>query len=111
MTTVKAVTARIPHLCDGCHWTPGLRGVPSIDPGHRYLRHVAFPGDDANESDHLVVLTECVACAYERDQSAGLDTGACAAFCCGVTPCARPFSHEGDCSCRTCGGRVKGRAA
>jgi len=100
--TVKALTARIPHLCDSCHWTVSLRGVPTIAAGHRYLRHVAFPDDDANNSGHPVSLTECVACAYERDSSAGLDTGACSGFCCGDVPCALPVRHSGDCSCRRC---------
>ena len=112
MTSVKAITARIPHLCDSCHWTPGLRGVATIDPGHRYLRHVAFPGDEGNEdSGRVVVLTECVACVWERDPHAVLDTGACSSYCCGSTPCARPDRHGGDCSCRDCGVRATGQAA
>lgn len=111
MTTAKAITARIPHLCDTCHFEPGLRGVATIDPGHCYLRHVAFPGDDGNESSRVVVLTECVAHVWERDPHAALDTGACSSYCCGVTPCARPIRHDGDCSCRSCGPRSKGLAA
>jgi hypothetical protein len=42
-TAVRARTARQPHLCDSCHWTPSLRGVATIQPGHRYLLHTAFP--------------------------------------------------------------------
>lgn len=102
-TTVKALTARLPHLCDGCHWAPSLRGVPTIAPGHRYLRHVAFPGDEVNQSDRPFSNTECVACACERDSSAGLlVAGACSEFCCVMVPCARPFRHDGDHSCRLC---------
>lgn len=65
MATMKAVTARIPHLCDSCHWTPGIRGVATIDPGHRYLRHVAFPGDEGKPAWRVchgrvfVVLQRC----------------------------------------------------
>lgn len=102
-TTVKAQTARTPHLCDNCHWTPSLRGIPTIAPGHRYLRHVAFPGDEVNQTDHPLSLTECVACACERDSHAGLlVAGACSTWCCGDVPCARPFRHDGDHSCRRC---------
>src|SRR5690349_23801291 len=56
-TTVKARTARKAHHCDGCSWTPSLRGVATIAPGHRYLRHVAFPGADGNESGRVVTNT------------------------------------------------------
>lgn len=101
-TAVKARTARIPHLCDSCHWIPGLRGVPTIAPGHRYLRHVAFPCDEVNQSHRPYSLNECVACAEERDSAGLLVAGACSTFCCGDTPCARPFRHDSDHSCRRC---------
>jgi hypothetical protein len=60
-TAVKALTARIPHKCDSCHWTPGLRGVPTIAPGHRYLRHTVFPNDETNQSHRPYSVNECVA--------------------------------------------------
>lgn len=102
-TTVKARTARIPHLCDGCHWSPSLRGVPTIAPGHRYLIHKAFPGDEVNQSDRIYTNTECVACACVRDSSNGvLIAGACTTWCCGDVPCARPERHDGDHTCRRC---------
>lgn len=101
--TVKGVTARKPHLCDNCHWDVNLRGVPTIAPGHRYLRHIAFPDGDVNASDHPVVLLECVACAEEREYAAAMLTaGACSTFCHGDVPCALPFKHGGDHSCLRC---------
>ena len=104
MTAIaRAVTARIPHLCDGCHWTPGRRGVPTIGAGHRYLRHITFPDDVVNQSNRPVALKECVACACERDPHAGvLDAGACSTFCHGDVPCALPQRHGGDHSCLRC---------
>lgn len=104
--TTRARTARVPHFCDGCHWTPSLRGVPTIAPGHRYLIHTAFPGglgDEINQSDRPYTNKECVACACERDETSGLlVAGACSTFCCGDVPCARPHLHDGDHSCRRC---------
>ena len=57
---VKARTARKAHLCDGCHWTPSLRGIPTILPGHRYLIHTAFPGSEVNQSHRPYTNTQCV---------------------------------------------------
>jgi hypothetical protein len=103
-TTALARTARTPHQCDGCRWTSGSRGLATIAPGHRYLRHVAFPGDDVNQSNRPMVNAECVACACTRDTSAGLlQAGACSTFCCGDVPCALPHRHDGVHSCRRCG--------
>lgn len=100
---VRAVTARVPHRCDTCHWITGLRGRATIAPGHRYLRHVTFPDELVNQSNHPVVHKECVACACERDSHAGtLDVGACSTFCCGDVPCALPNRHRGGHSCRAC---------
>jgi len=102
-TTVKALTARKPHLCDTCHWDVNLRGIPTIAPGHRYLRHVQFPDGDVNTSGHPVVLIECVACAEDRDVHEGtLVGGACGTFCHGVALCALPLRHDGDHSCLRC---------
>lgn len=102
-TTTRARTARKPHLCDGCHWTPSLRGKPTIALGHRYLLHTAFPDGEINQSNRPYTNTECVACAADRDGHAPLlDAGACGTFCHGETPCALPFRHDGDHCCRTC---------
>lgn len=102
-TTIQARTSRIARLCDGCHWTPSLRGKPTIAPGHRYLRHVAFPGDEVNQSHRPYTNIECVACAAEREPTAPLlIAGACATFCCGDVPCARPSGHGEDHECRRC---------
>lgn len=102
-TTTQARTSRIARLCDGCHWTPSLRGKPTIAPGHRYLRHVAFPDGEINQSNRPYTNTECVACASDRDGTAPLlIAGACSTFCHGDVPCARPASHDGDHSCRRC---------
>jgi hypothetical protein len=102
-TTTRARTARRPHLCENCHWTPSLRGVATIQPGHRYLLHTAFPDGMVNTSGRPYSLKECVACARERDDSAGLLVAkACATFCHGTLPCALPLKHDGDHSCRRC---------
>jgi hypothetical protein len=98
----KALTARIPHLCDSCHWTPSLRGMPTILPGHRYLRHTVFPNDETNQSNRPYTLTECVPCAEERDSAGVLVAGASSTFSHGTVPCALPLRHDGDHSCRCC---------
>jgi hypothetical protein len=100
-TTAKAVTARKRHRCDA-----GYREVHVIAPGHRYMRHTVFPGHDANTSHRPYNVTECVACAENREQAAGLlAAGACATFCCRETPCALPFKHDDDHSCHRCAAR------
>lgn len=101
-TTVKAVTARKQHPCDTDY--PG--GGHVITPGHRYLRHTAFPGDDVNPTDRPWTLTECVACACRRnDGELLLITTVCLTFCCGDVPCARPVRHDGHHSCQRCARR------
>lgn len=101
--TVKAITARVPHLCDDCHWTPSLRGQPTIFPGHRYLRHTAFPGDEVNTSERPYSLDQCVACVDRmRPGAATLEAGACGQLCCDELPCALPLRHGADHSCRRC---------
>lgn len=98
-TTTQARTARKRHRCDEASWT----GLHFIEPGHRYLRFVAFPGSDANGSDRPWVLRQCIACAEDRDGHEGsLIGGACTTFCHGDTPCALPSRHDGDHSCRRC---------
>ncbi|MGN9802043.1 hypothetical protein [Micromonospora sp. L32] len=107
-TTTKAITARIAHLCEGCYTVPSDHNVPTIAPGHRYLRHTAFPDGDINTSDRPFSVTECVACLANRDETAPLlVAGACSTFCCGDVPCARPFGHDGDHECQRCLDRVE----
>lgn len=106
MSLTRGVTARIPHECDSCHWTPSLRGVATILPGHRYLSHTAFPGDEGfEEGTRPARLTECASCAIGRDApTAGL-YGICGTFCHGTTPCALPFEKGApghDHACREC---------
>jgi len=105
-TTTVYRTARTPHRCDTCDHTPSLRGVLTIAPGHRYLRHVAFPGGpsgEVNQSDRPYALNECVGCASDRDPSVVVvKAEACGMYCCSHVPCARPLRHGGDHSCRRC---------
>lgn len=98
-TTVKGVTARKRHRCDSAWPEHHI-----IAPGHRYLRHVAFPDDDVNGSDQPWVLRQCIACAEDSYSPTGfLVGGACTTFCCALVPCALPFKHDGDRhSCRRC---------
>jgi hypothetical protein len=110
--TVQARTARKPHLCDNCHWTPNLRGVATILPGHRYLRHTTFPDGVVNQSNHPVTHNECVACAIARLGTDGLLLAdACSTYCCGELPCALPHRHQGDHSCRRCAKAASSRPA
>ena len=99
-TTVKAVTARVPHLCEGCHFVPSLRGVATIQPGHRYLLHTAFPDGVDIQGDAPWAVNECVSCAVDRGEEHRTD--ACLTYCHGDVPCARPFRHDGDHSCGRC---------
>ena len=102
--TVKARTARKPHLCEGCHWTPSLRGKPTIAPGHRYLLHTAFPGHDVLAVNKPFSVKECVACAEatgSTERSRGIAL-ACVTVCCGDIPCALLHKHDGGHSCRRC---------
>lgn len=101
-TAIKARTARIAHLCERCNYTN--RDTPSIAPGHRYLRHTAFPdGGEVNATHRPFSVTECVACLSDRDPDGPLLTAdACATYCCALTPCARPLRHDGDHECRQC---------
>lgn len=106
MSTFKGVTARTAHFCSGCQMHAREYDVPVIAPGHRYLRHVGFPGDEGVSGDRPWVLRECVACASEREETDLLLVAkACGTFCHGTTPCALPFErgapgHQH--SCRVC---------
>lgn len=106
-TTATAQTARKAHDCDSCFLAGRRRRT--IRPGHRYLRHVAFPDGEVNQGPAPVVSRECVGCVGERDDYEPLlVAGACSSFCCGTEPCALPFqrgapSHNGgEHSCRRC---------
>jgi hypothetical protein len=105
VSTTSARTARKPFYCSKCQWRATEDDTPVIAPGHRYLRHVGFPGEDGVSGERPWVLRECVACAVETDDAAHLDAGACGSYCHGTTPCALPFQkgapgHE--CQCREC---------
>lgn len=59
-TTSRRLVARKRHLCESC---PEYR---AIEPGEAYLRHTAFPGDDAGYATyagHPVSMPECASCA------------------------------------------------
>ena len=99
MVAIVVRTARKPRRCD-------VRRC-LIRPGHRYLRHVHFPGTDPElaTGKRPSVFLECVGCACEYPQSRPVPVstlGACESFCCSLEPCARPFNHPGGCSCRRC---------
>lgn len=91
--TVKVRTARKPHRCEECCWRSILRG-------HRYEVHTVFPGHDVLNPDRPIQLKRCLACASARDDGAPLTADACGRYCHGRTPCAKPFDHNGECSCR-----------
>jgi hypothetical protein len=102
-----ARTARIPHECDSCWWTLSLRGVPTILPGHRYLLHTAFPGEEGyEEGTRPARLTECAEHAISRtDGIASGEFEICGTYCCGTTPCALPHEKGApghDHQCRDC---------
>ncbi len=102
MTTTQARTARKAHDCSFCR--------TEIPAGHRYLVHVGFPGEDGmEEATRPWRARECVYCGSDRgDTDPLLLADACGTFCCGDTPCARPFKHDNDWpndgrhSCRRC---------
>jgi hypothetical protein len=99
-TAVLARTARREHRCTDCR--------RRIRVGHRYLRHILFPGHDANSSTRPLVLKECMACSADRDgHTPLLVANACSSYCHGTNPCARPFKHTGDCECQDCPERVQ----
>lgn len=90
----RARTARKPRGCDS------YRCGATILTGHRYLVHTALPGyTEGYNGDIPMRLSECVDCAVHRCQDHL--TGACLTFCHGDDPCARPFGHDGDHSCRS----------
>lgn len=106
MSQIFARTARAPHECDTCYWTPSLRGVPTILPGHRYLEHVAFPGDPGFEEGQAPLRhKECASHAIERDDCSATQFGICGSYCHGTNPCVLPFERGAPghkCVCREC---------
>lgn len=106
MSLTRGRTARIAHECDTCYWTPSLRGVAMILPGHRYLEHVAFPGDEGFEEGRQPArMKECGTHAMERDGFAATLYGICGSYCCGVQPCLLPAvkgSATHQCICKRC---------
>ena len=75
--------------------------LQTILPGHRYARHLVSAGDEVCGGDRPWTMIECVACLERRKYGAAtLEAGACGTFCHGDTPCARPFRHDGEHSCR-----------
>lgn len=94
--TIKVRTARIKHKCEDCRrWT--------IAPGHRYEIHTVFPGHDVVCPDRPISLKRCIACAAASGVENVHAASACGTYCHGLIPCALPFGHVGDCSCRDCG--------
>lgn len=97
MSTIKGVTARVAHACEGCS-VKTVNGVwtTPILPGHRYLLHTAFPGDDGfEEMDSPFSIRECARCAHARDVDASMLYLICGSYCCGTEPCALPFQPVG----------------
>jgi hypothetical protein len=103
----KAFTARKAHDCANCRQLGEGRGT--IAPGHRYLKHTAFPGNEFMQIDAPESMKECAACAIRRDWGTHVVTlAACQTYCCGTTPCALPpvpGAPAHDHSCRECAGR------
>lgn len=105
MSAIKGVTARAAHPCETCSrrdvngtWTQPIR------PGHRYLRHVVFPGDEGfEEGTRPQSVRECAGCAIERDGDAAITYGICGSYCHGIRPCVLPVAarpgpdHEHQC--------------
>lgn len=95
MSTVKGITARVAHSCES-HDRQTVNGDWSkgILPGHRYVLHTAFPGDDGFDSlERPFSIKECASCAIERDDAAATTFGICGTYCHGTTPCALPFER------------------
>jgi hypothetical protein len=106
VSQVTARTARVGHECDTCYWTPSLRGVATIRPGHRYLLHTAFPGDPGFEEGECPArLKECAFHAIQRDDFTATRYGICGSYCHGTTLCTLPFEKGGpghEHQCRDC---------
>jgi hypothetical protein len=96
MGTIKGVTARTAHPCENCWRVPSLRDTMNILPGHRYLLHTAFPGDDGFDAlERPFSVRECASCAVERDDYNASKYEICGTYCCSTEPCALPFERAG----------------
>lgn len=107
MGSTRAFTARVAHCCATCDRpTVNVDTTTAILPGHRYLRHVAFPGEDGFEdATRIWVAAECATCAIERDLDVATTYGICGSYCCGTEPCVLPFVKGApghDCVCKRC---------
>jgi hypothetical protein len=108
MGASKAFTARIPHTCETCSVkTVNGTYTEPIRPGHRYLVHVVFPGEESfEEITRPWKAAECGTCAIARDDFVAHSFGICGSYCCGVNPCVLPFENIGapghDHQCREC---------
>lgn len=108
MSTTRGVTAQIKHTCETCsRKTVNGDWTTPILPGHRYLVHTAFPGDEGfEEGTRPQQLRECASCAIEREDYTATLYGICGSFCCGVEPCVLPFRTPGTAehehACRRC---------
>jgi hypothetical protein len=105
VSTMKGVTARVAHFCAFCQMHASEDAVPVIQPGHRYIRSVAFPGDEGVTGTRPVVIACCIACQTEVDDFTPVQYGACGTFCHGTIPCSLPFqkgSPSHDHACRVC---------
>lgn len=107
MATIKGVTARKAHTCESCSRLTVNGEYPKrIFPGHRYLQHTAFPGEDGSDTlERPFSIRECATCAIERDSYMATLYGICGSYCHGTNPCVLPFEkgapgHE--CVCREC---------
>jgi hypothetical protein len=107
MSTVKGVTARVAHSCETCdRKTVNGEYSRAILPGHRYLLHTTFPGDEGfEEGTRPQSIRECASCAIKRDDCAATLYGICGSYCHGINPCVLPFvkgapGHQ--CVCREC---------
>jgi hypothetical protein len=97
MSAAKGVTARTPHSCETCdRKTANGDWTKSILPGHRYLLHTAFPGDDGFDAlERPFSVRECGSCAIERDDFVAHSFGICGTYCHGTNPCVLPFDAAG----------------
>lgn len=62
--TAHTITARADRDCGSYPYCPH----DDIKAGQDYVRHVAFPGDDANQSSRPLTLELCERCHTEYDR-------------------------------------------
>lgn len=105
MSAIKGVTARVAHFCALCQMHASEDAVPVIQPGHRYIKAVGFPGEEGVTGTRPFVVRSCIACGTESDDFTPVQFGACGSYCHGTTPCSLPFQRGAPghaCSCRVC---------